>query len=81
MVAVSLVLLLYYICCKVASAYRDCNDVLFELLLPSYQIKAVWLFSSDLWYQQGTFAQTVATDWIFSLLQTCWFLQTLEMLI
>lgn len=49
--------------------HRGFNDWLFELLLRSYQIEAVWPLFSDLRHQQGIFAQTAA-HWIFYI-QTC----------
>lgn len=51
---------LYPICFKVwlhtwFSAYTGCNEGLFELLLPSYKVKAYCPFSPYLWHQQLDF--------------------------
>ena len=46
------------------------NESLFELLLPSYHLKPVYPFSSDLSHQQGIFVHTTAAHWIFSLFRT-----------
>lgn len=46
---------------RCSSTYTDCNEKLFEYLSSSYQIKTAWPFSSDLYDQQGIFAQTTDT--------------------
>jgi len=55
---------------RCSSADLGCNEWLFEWLLPSYQLEAVWPFSCDLWRQQDIFSQRTAAHWIFSLFQT-----------
>ncbi|MEQ2300626.1 hypothetical protein AMECASPLE_027644 [Ameca splendens] len=52
---------------RCSSACLGCNEWLFELLLPFYQLEPVWPFSSDLWHQQGICAQRTAAHWIVSL--------------
>lgn len=42
-----------------------CSGWLFEVLLSSYQLEAVWLFSSDLWHQWGIFNLRSAVRRIF----------------
>lgn len=37
-----------------------------ECLFLSYQLKALWPFSSDPWHQQGIFNQSTATPWMCS---------------
>lgn len=46
---------------RCSSTYTDCNEKLFEYLSSSYQLKTAWPFSSDLYDQQGIFAQTTDT--------------------
>ncbi len=45
------------------SVYLGCNEWLFELLLPFYNLIL-------LWHQQGIFVHTTAAHWIFSLFRT-----------
>jgi len=49
----------YMLCIQRCSyAYLWCKEWLFELLLPFYLLKSVWLFSSDLWHQQRGISPT-----------------------
>ncbi len=43
---------------RCSSADLSCNEWLFELLSPFYQLDPVWPFSSDLCHQQGLFGQS-----------------------
>lgn len=51
-----------------------CSAVVVALLhtswLPSYQLKVVRSFSSNLWHQQGIFTVGAAAHWIFPIFQT-----------
>lgn len=48
-----------------SSANLGCK-ILFEWLLPSYQLKLVWTFPADIWYWQGIFTgERTGAHWIF----------------
>lgn len=61
-----------FCCCSLfASSYFGYSEWLFELLLSSYHVEAVWPVSFDLWHQQYIFTQRTSAHGRVSLFWTC----------
>lgn len=61
-----------FCCCSLfASSYLGYSEWLFELLLSSYHVEAVWPVSFDLWHQQYIFTQRTSAHGRVSLFWTC----------